>query len=185
MFPDHDKFMERIDQIYDKLYSYSRYFANEAGFVEADDLLQESLLKLWERYCKEPDLLTNNNSYITWFGLWMMRNLTNHVRYTWVNKIADLETEKGDIQRSYPKGHYPSPEGEAIREEVRDIARQMPSFYQGLYNAFAEGYETKEIAARYKVSKWTINSRRNKMIQTLSEAWRVPPNERNQFIQDM
>jgi RNA polymerase sigma factor (sigma-70 family) len=183
MYPDHDKFMERMEQIHNKLASYSRYFAIQAGFVEADDLYQEAMLKLWERYCKEPDFLANNNSYLTWFGLWMMRNLTNHVRYTWVNKVTDLETERGERPRL--TNRFPRPENEAIREEVRDIARQMPSFYQGLYNAFAEGYQTKEIAARYKVSKWTINSRRNKMIQTLSNAWRVPPNEREQFIRDL
>jgi len=38
---------------------------------------------------------------------------------------------------------YPRPDNGAICEEAGDIMRQMPSFYQELYNALAEGYESK------------------------------------------
>ena len=110
-------------------------------------------------------------------------NFVNHERYVWVNKVTEIETERGERPRL--TNHFPRPENEAIREEVRDIARQMPRFYQDLYYEVASGFETRELAAKYKVSTRTINSRKNKMIQTISNAWRIPPNEREQFIRDL
>ena len=41
MYPDQNLFMQHIQPIYKKLKSYSRWFASKAGFIEADDLLQE------------------------------------------------------------------------------------------------------------------------------------------------
>jgi DNA-directed RNA polymerase specialized sigma24 family protein len=183
MSVDNDKFMERIKQIDYKLRSYSQYFAYKGGFMDADDLYQTALLKLYERYVSEPNFFSNNNSYIWCFGVWMMKNAVNHERYVWVNKVIAIETENGE--RPKLVNHFPRPETEAIRGEVRDIVLRTPRFYQDLYKAYAEGYETKEIAAKYKVSKWTINTRKKKMLQTLGEAWRVPPSKRIQFIRDM
>jgi RNA polymerase sigma factor (sigma-70 family) len=183
MSVNNEMFVERIQQIDGKLRSYSRYFAFLAGFLEADDLYQEALLKLYERYVSEPDFLSNNNSYLWCFGVWMMKNAVNHERYVWVNKISEIEGEDGERPRL--TNHFPRPENVAIRDEVRAIASEMPEHYQSLYRAIAEGYQMQEIAPMFGVSKWTLTQRKRTMVDRLGKAWRVPPNEREQFIRDM
>ena len=76
MSVDNNKFMERIQQIDDKLRSYSRYFAYKAGFLEPDDLYQEALLKLYQRYTSEPDFFSYTNSYLWCYGVWMMKTVS-------------------------------------------------------------------------------------------------------------
>ena len=183
MSVDNDKFMERIKQIDGKLRSYSRLLAYRSGFMEADDLYQEALLKLYERYVSEPDFFSNNNSYLWCYGIWMMKNAVNHERYIWINKVTNLETERGERPRL--TNHFPNPENEVIREEVRDIARQMPKQCQIIFNGTIQGYEPQELAYIFGISSGALKWRKRNMIGILKQAWHTPIKDRERIIRQM
>jgi DNA-directed RNA polymerase specialized sigma24 family protein len=180
---NNQEFMERMKAVDHKIRAYARFFAFKAQFLEEDDLYQEAMLKLYERFCLEPDFINNNNSYIWCYAAWMMKNALTHEKNMYVKHIVDLaETEKGDIQLS---GHYPSPEGEAIRSEVHSIANQMPMQYQTIYNGTIQGFEPQELACVFGISSSALNCRKRNMIEILTQAWHTPIKDRQEIIRRM
>jgi RNA polymerase sigma factor (sigma-70 family) len=180
---NNQEFMERMNAVDSKIRAYARFFAFKAQFLEEDDLYQEAMLKLYERFCIEPDFLDNTNSYIWCYAAWMMKNALNHEKNMYVKHVVDLlETDKGDIQLA---GHYPRPEREAIRSEVRDIAKQMPEPYQTIYNATIQGYEPQELADMFSISSGALNWRKRNMIEILKQAWHTPIRDRENIIRRM
>jgi len=182
---NNEQFMERMNAVDSKIRAYARFFSFKAQILEEDDLYQEAMLKLYERYCVEPEFLDNTNSYIWCYAAWMMKNALNHENNLYAKRVVGLETEKGDIQRSYPKGHYPSPEGEVVRTQVREIACQMPEQYRTIFNAIIQGFEPDEIAEMLGITKWKLKWRKAVMIDTMNQAWRTPNRDRESIIRRM
>jgi len=185
MTPNNDLFVKCLDRVEPKIRRYARFFAFIAPHMEEDDLYQEAMLKLYERYQNEPEFMDKNDSYITCYSAWMMKNYLNHERNMYVKRVTDLETEQAEDQFTYPSGHFPRPEREAIRSEVHAIAEKMPDQYQVIFNATCEGYEEKEVAEMLGISKGALHFRKQSMVKTLKEAWRTPVREREEIIRCM
>jgi RNA polymerase sigma factor (sigma-70 family) len=177
-----DLFIERLERVNSKIKAYARFFAFIAPHVEEDDLYQEAMLKLYERYHNEPEFLDNNDSYITCYSAWMMKNYLNHERNMYVKHVTDLETEKGEERFTLPSGHFPKPESHAIRSEVHAIAEGMPNQYRVIFDATAQGFNEQEVADMLGLTKTALHWRKQHMVRTLKEAWRTVAAEREQVI---
>jgi RNA polymerase sigma factor (sigma-70 family) len=183
MSVDNELFMQRISEVDYKIRAYARFFSFKSQILEEDDLYQEAMLKLLERYHAEPDFLNSTNSYIYVYAAWMMKNALNHEKNLYVKHIVDLaETEKGDIQLS---GHYPRPEDEAIRSEVHSIANQMPIPYQTIYHGTIQGFEPQELACMFGISSGALKWRKRNMVGILKQAWHTPKCDRESIIRRM
>lgn len=176
------QFTERMKRVDFKIRGYARFFAFIAPHVEEDDLYQEAMLKLYERYCQEPTFLENNDSYIWCYASWMMKNYLNHERNMYVKHVADLEPEYCDVP--YLQAYFPRPEPEAVRSEVRDIASQMPEQYRAIYAGIVEGYAMPEIADMLGLGKYALAQRKHNMVEALGKAWRSPQKEREHIIRE-
>jgi RNA polymerase sigma factor (sigma-70 family) len=185
MTPNNDLFVECLDRVEHKIRAYARFFAFIAPHVEEDDLFQEAMLKLLERYHAEPEFLSHNDSYISCYAAWMMKNYLNRERNMYVKRVADLENDKGEVLYTYPSSHFPRPESEAVRSEVHTIAEQMPEQYQVIYKATLQGYDEQEVADMLGISKCALHWRKHTMMETLKKAWRTPVGEREYIIHCM
>ena len=185
MKTNNDLFMERMEEVDGKIRAYSLFFALRAPYTEEDDLYQEAMLKLYERFSKEPEFLNSTNSYIYIYAAWMMKNYLNRERNMYVKRVVDLDTKDDEVQHRYLTGHYPRPESEAVRSEVRSIAEKMPNQYRTIFDATVQGYELQEIADYLGITKSTIKWRKRCMIRRLRKAWRTPISARENVIQKM
>jgi len=177
------QFTDRMKRVDFKIRGYARFFAFIAPHVEEDDLYQEAMLKLYERYCQEPTFLENNDSYLWCYASWMMKNYLNHERNMYVKHVTDLEPEYCVVP--YLQAYFPRPEPEAVRSEVREIASQMPYEYRTIYDGIVQGYEMWEIGDKLHLRKDALSHRKRKMIDTISKAWRVPQSERKLVLREM
>ena len=180
-----DLFIERLERINSKIKAYAHYFSSFDPIVDEDDLFQEVMVKLLERYHNEPEFLDNNDSYITCYAAWMMKNYVNHERNMYVKHVTDLETEEGEERFTLPSGHFPKPESQAVRSEVHAIAEGMPNQYRVIFDAITQGYGEQEVADILGISKGALHFRKHNMVETLKEAWRTPIGEREQVIRRM
>ena len=153
MQANNERFMQRMNAVDSKIRAYARFFAFKAPFLEAEDLYQEAMLKLYERFCIELAFLNNTNSYIWCYAAWMMKNALTKENNLYVKRVVGLENENGDVQHCYVTGHIPRPEVEAIRSEVRGIANQMPEQYRTIFDATVQGYELDEIGDMLHITK--------------------------------
>ena len=183
MQTDNERFMERISAVESKIRAYARFFAFRATFLDEDDLFQIAMLELLERYHKDPQFLSQNNSYIWCYASWMMKNALNHERALYANKIVDLEPEMCDTP--LPIGYFPRPESETIKSEVRDLVREMPEQYRTIYDSLIEGFDSQEIGEMLGIGKWAYERRKKILIDKLGKAWRAPKSEREHIIREM
>ena len=185
MKTNNDLFMERMEEVDGKIRAYSLFFALRAPYTEEDDLYQEAMLKLYERFSKEPEFLNSTNSYIYIYAAWMMKNYLNRERNMYVKRVVDLDTKDDEVQHRYLTGHYPRPESEAVRSEVRSIAEKMPNHYKIIYNGTVQGYKLQEIADFLNIPKTTLKWRKRVMLGRLQKAWRTPISTRANVMREM
>lgn len=177
-------FMEMLERVSPKIHRFAGYLASKSDHLTPGDCYQEAVLKMWERYLDEPDFLSHSDTYFTTFTAWAMKNLVNRERNMWSKRIACLETEDGE-QYSHLTGHYPRPEREAVRSEVRSIAEKMPNQYKIIYNGTVQGYKLQEIADFLNIPKTTLKWRKRVMLGRLQKAWRTPIGARGNVIREM
>ncbi len=101
MQANNEEFMQRMNAVDSKTRAYARFFDFKAQILEPEYLYQQAMLKLYERFCIEPDFLNNTNSYIWCYAAWMMKNYLNHevgiIEY-------ELDVKAGLIQLLFTQG---------------------------------------------------------------------------------
>ncbi|MDD1751841.1 MAG: sigma-70 family RNA polymerase sigma factor, partial [Methanotrichaceae archaeon] len=180
---DNEVFMKRMEAVDYKIRGYARFFSYKSQILEEDDLYQQGLLKLYERFCIEPGFIDNTDSYIWCYAAWMMKNYLFHEFNLYVKHVTDLEPEKCDTP--FLRSYIPHPEPEAVRSEVRSIAEQMPHPYRTIFDAIVQGYEPEEIAEKLGISKSALKWRKHTMLEKLGKAYHVPAVERVKIIREM
>ena len=179
-----DLFMERMKEIDSKIRAYARFFAFKAqNILEADDLVQTAYLSLFERFTKEPEFIGQNNSYISCYAAWMMKNALNHESALYSRRVTDLNPEFSEVP--YLQASLPRPEPEAVRSEVRDIASQLPEEYQAVYTRLVEGYDLEEIGDVLGISKFKASRVKQEMIHAISLAYQLPRDRRQLMIREL
>jgi len=184
--PCDNLFMETLERINSKLKFYCQHLSWCSKIVEEDDCYQEAVLKMLERSRIDPEYLNQNDSYITWYGIWMVKNYINHQRNLFYKKI----TEEDDLDLGEPDfhlrvNHAPKPENETVKLEVHLLAEGMPDGYKCIFENIVEGYSSEEIMKKMKIGGRTLRKRKETMVKVLGEAYHAPLNQKEEIIKNM
>jgi RNA polymerase sigma factor (sigma-70 family) len=170
------EFTRRTQEIHGTLRAVM-YKVNQAG-TDPEDLLQESLLCLWEKALTSPDFLQSTDPYLIQAAKWQAQHYLEHHEYL-RTRVMQFEHElcpQTETDEECITGYDTaadlnmSPEKYTLYRDFLNAAqKRLTPGEKTLLHMLYCGYSHKEIAAHFGIQNSTLSMRKRKIAEKLAE----------------
>ena len=179
---------EVLDRLEPRLHHLARrQIARAPEIVElsADDLFQQSCLKIIEKASIDDNFLLQTDAYISQYGLWAAMNHIRRIRAKYSSWHIKVETEDCD-ERFYYKGRAGRcPDTSVEVQEIHDLVDMCPTDYQRIWGLLSSGYTYAEAGVLMGMSPYTISTRKKKLLQAVRASYNAPLSKKSAFLEGL